>query len=372
MGINKIKGGEFYSLSDILKYDATYNFIIGMRGNGKTFAVLEYILDKYLETGHAGAIIRRFDLEIIGNKGMQMYSAFVTNKKGNFIEKKTGGKFNDFVYRNRQFYLCKKNQETGEIESYDFNAFAYTFAISQQEHYKSISYPTIYTALFDEVITRDGYLENEFVDFQNLLSTIIRDKEGFKIFMCANTINKYCPYFDEMGLNHVKEQKKGTIDLYTYGNSNLKVAVEYTPTLTKIKKVNDMYFAFDNPKLKMITEGEWEIDIYPHLPYKYKPIDVVFKFYIEFNSEIFCGEVVSQRDEMFAFIHRKTTPITETEYPVYSTKIVPNWNYTRKFFKPTNKAQEIVLKLYQKEQFYYQDNAIGETIRNYLMWSETL
>ena len=84
MGINKIKGGEFYSLSDILKYDATYNFIIGMRGNGKTFAVLEYILDKYLETGHAGAIIRRFDLEIIGNKGMQMYSAFVTNKKGNY------------------------------------------------------------------------------------------------------------------------------------------------------------------------------------------------------------------------------------------------------------------------------------------------
>ncbi len=370
MGRNK--KGDFYSLDDILKYDATYNFIIGMRGNGKTFACLEYILDQYLQKGKAGAIIRRYELEIVGNKGMQMFSAFVSNSKGNLIEKKTGGKWNDFIYKNRQFTLCKKNRETGEIENYDMNAFAYTFAISQQEHYKSISYPTIYTALFDEVITRDGYLENEFVDFQNLLSTIIRDKEGFKIFMCANTINKYCPYFDEMGLNHVKEQAQGTIDLYTYGNGNLKVAVEYAEVLTKIKKVNDMYFAFDNPRLKMITEGAWEIDIYPHLPYKYNVLDVVFKFFIEFDKELFTGEVISNNDEMWAFIHKKTTPITETEYPVYTTKIVTQRNYTRKFFKPKNKAEELVLKIYQKEQFYYQDNSIGETLRNFLMWSESL
>lgn len=369
MGLNKTS--EYYSLQDILKYNATYNFIIGMRSNGKTFACLEYILDKYLETHKAGAIIRRYELEIRGDKGTQIYSGFVNNAKGNLIEKKTNGKYNGFIYTNRQFTLCKRS-EKGEIESYDIMPFAYTFAISQQEHYKSISYPSIYTALFDEVITRDGYLENEFIDFQNLLSTIIRDKEDFKIFMCANTINKYCPYFDEMGLNHIKTMKKGTIDLYTYGNSTLKVAVEYTETLKKIKKVNEMYFAFDNPKLKMITEGEWELDIYPHLPYKYTNMDIVFRFYIEFNEELFTGEVVSKNDELFAYLHRKTTPIFEKEYPVYSTKIVPNRNYTRRFTHPKNNCEDLVYKLYTQEQFYYQDNAVGETIRNFIMWSDSL
>ncbi len=362
---------EYYSLEDILKFNATYNMIIGMRSNGKTFSCLEWILDDYLKTGHAGAIIRRYELEFKKDKGKQLYESFIFNKKGNLIEQKTEGKYNSYRYNGSSFTLCKRDSN-GEIESYDVNPFAYIFALSQEEHYKSITYPTIYNILFDEFISRDGYLDSEFLHFQNILSTIIRDKVGVHIFMCGNTINKYCPYFEEMGLKHVKNQKQGTIDLYTYGNKKLSVAVEYTPTLERIKKVNDMYFAFDNPRLKMITDGEWEIDIYPHLPYKYKDIDVIFRFYIEFDKELFTGEVISKDDEMFAFIHKKTTPITEKEYPVYTQAITTQRNYTRKFFKPRNKPEEIVLKLYQQEQFYYQDNQIGETLRNYFMWSQNL
>ena len=43
MGNRKVGKMEYYSLDDILKYNATYNFILGMRGNGKTFACLEYM-----------------------------------------------------------------------------------------------------------------------------------------------------------------------------------------------------------------------------------------------------------------------------------------------------------------------------------------
>ena len=115
MGIKKQNGGEYYSLTDILKYNATYNFIIGMRSNGKTFACLEYILDDFLKTGRAGAIIRRYELEIRGDKGKEMYSGFVHNAKGNFIAQKTKGEYNDFIYQSRQFTLCYRN-EKGEIE----------------------------------------------------------------------------------------------------------------------------------------------------------------------------------------------------------------------------------------------------------------
>ena len=63
--------------------------------------------------------------------------------------------------------------------------------------------------------------------FANVLSTIIRHRNDVKIFMLANTVNKYCPYFKEMGLKHITEMKQGSIDIYTYGSSDLRVAVEY-------------------------------------------------------------------------------------------------------------------------------------------------
>ena len=371
--MKKEKDGEFYSLKKILEYNATYNFIMGMRSNGKTFACLEYILDDYIKNKRAGAYIRRQERDIIGEKGRKVFDNFVYNAvKGNMIEKKTNGEFNDFVYVSREWKLCYKNKDTGEIERYDLEPFCYAFAITQEVHYKSVPYPTIYTACFDEVITRDGYLEDEFVKFTSLLSTIIRQKKGFKIFMCGNTINKYCPYFEEMGLKHVKDMKVGTIDLYSYGNKNLKVAIEYTEVSKKVKEVNEMYFAFDNPKLRMITDGEWEIDIYPHLPFKYKRDEIEYTFYIEFNDEKFTGEVIVHDDKLFTYIHPKTTPIREDEYPVYTTKIVPDMNYTRKFFKPRNNVEKMILNMYQNEQFYYQDNSVGDTIHNYLEWSSRL
>ena len=58
--------------------------------------------------------------------------------------------------------------------------------------------------------------------------------------MLGNTVNRYCPYFKEMGLAHIKEMKPGDIDLYRYGDSELTVAVEYT---TPKKNSPDEYFA---------------------------------------------------------------------------------------------------------------------------------
>ena len=88
-----------------------------------------------------------------------------------------------------------------------------------------------------------------------------------------------------MGLTRVKDMKPGTIDVYQYGEEGkLRVAVEYAEASKEGKK-SDVYFAFDNPKLKMITTGVWEIDIYPHCPYKYKPKDIQFTYFIKFTKQ---------------------------------------------------------------------------------------
>ena len=93
-------------------------------------------------------------------------------------------------------------------------------------------------------MTRQYYLQNEFVLFTNVLSTIIRHRNDVKILMLANTVNKYCPYFKEMGLKHITEMEQGDIDVYTYGTSSLRVAVEYCKPFAK-GKASDVYFTFN-------------------------------------------------------------------------------------------------------------------------------
>ena len=63
----------------------------------------------------------------------------------------------------------------------------------------------------DEFIATQGYLMDEFILFTSLLSTIKRLRQNFKVFLCGNSINKFNPYFKEMGLVNCKNQKKNTI-----------------------------------------------------------------------------------------------------------------------------------------------------------------
>lgn len=355
---------KYYTLDSILKYNADYNIIYGERSNGKTTAVLKYALLDYINSGYCNqlAVVRRWEEDFKGKNGQQMYEGIVSL---GWIKDFTKGKYNAVYYYSQRWYLCLYD-ENGNKKAQDDRPFALGFSITSEEHYKSTAYPDIKTILFDEFITRGYYLPEEFVKFQNLLSTIIRLRNDVKIFMCGNTINKYCPYFAEMGLRNIKIQKKGSIDIYTYGESDLIVAVEYSDFSGK-KKESNKYFAFDNPKLEMITQGGWEIDIYPHLPHKYAPKDVLYKFYIIFDGDILQGNIISIDDTVFLYMHRKTTPIKEDNTQiVYHSQ--PNYkrNYRTNFLKPYGKVDKFIKMLYDRQKIFYQDNEVGEIMNNYI------
>lgn len=355
---------KFYRLDNILSYNADYNMIYGERSNGKTTAVLEYAIDDHIESGYNNqlAIVRRWEEDFKGKNGQQMFENIVAL---GWVKDKTKGKYNAVYYYSQRWYLCYYN-ELGERVITANEPFALGFSITSEEHYKSTSYPNIKTILFDEFITRQYYLPEEFVKFQNLLSTIIRLRTDVKIFMCGNTINKYCPYFAEMGLSEVKKQKRGTIDVYSYGDSELKVAVEYSDFPSK-KKASNKYFAFNNPKLEMITHGGWEIDIYPHLPQKYAPKNVVYVFYVVLDEDIVQGNIIGVDDKTFIYFHRKTTPIKEDNTQlVYQQQVDYRRNYRTSIMKPYGKVDRFIADLFNKKKVFYQDNEVGEIINNYL------
>lgn len=355
---------KFYSLKRILAKKAKYNMIFGERSNGKTYAVTKYAIENFAKTGKQLALVRRWRDDFIGKRGKVMFDGLVKNDE---ISRATKGEWTDIYYYSSCWYFCKYDGDGKRV--LHERPFCYAFALTSMEHDKSTSYPDVTTVLFDEFLTRSAYLPDEFVLFMNVLSTIIRYRDDVTIFMLGNTVNKYCPYFKEMGLTHVQKMEQGDIDVYKYGNSSLTVAVEYAAgTAGRKGKESDGYFAFDNPKLQMITHGTWEIDIYPHLPKKYRPKDIVFTYFIVFEENILQCEIVSLNNMVFTYIHRKTTPIKDEEMDtVFTLEYDARFNFHRKITKPITKMEKRVAEFFVRDKVFYQDNEVGEIVRNYLI-----
>ena len=358
---------EYYSLSSILKKKAIYNIIYGERSNGKTFSVLKYGLKQYIKEGKQLGIIRRWREDFTGKRGQTMFNGIVS---AGIVKELTKGIWTDIYYYGSKWYLCRyEGEEKKKIQ--DEKPFCYAFALTSMEHDKSTSYPDIGAILFDEFITRTAYLPDEFILFMNTLSTIIRDRSDVTIFMLGNTVNKYCPYFNEMGLTNAYKMEPGTIDVYTYSNKALTVAVEYVNP-TKKGKGSDIYFAFDNPKLQMITSGTWEIDIYPHCPVKYPPKSVLFKFYIVFNDQILEAEIVSHECNNFIFIHPKKGELKDIENDlIYSPEFSPLPNWRRNLLNISDNIGRKVAYYFTNDKVFYADNETGEIVRNFLIWSRS-
>jgi hypothetical protein len=356
---------KFYSLNRILSKNADYNVIFGERSNGKTYATLKHGIETFLKTGKQMAYIRRWREDLRGKRAESLFANHTANGE---IERLTNGKFNEVFYFSNKWFLSFYDAEKNKRFPDDV-PFCYGFCLSEQEHEKSSSYPNVTTIVFDEFLTRRIYLPDEFMLFMNLLSTIIRQRDDVKVFMLGNTVNKYCPYFTEMGLKQVPVMEQGTIDIYKFGEHGATVAVEYCSTIVK-QKASNKYFCFDNQNLQMITGGKWELAVYPHLPTKYKPDDVLFTYYIQFNDVTLQGNIIQVGNENFTYIHMKTTPIKDEDNSlIYSLEMNGKPNYKRKLISTASYLEQQVSRYFATDKVFYQNNEVGEIVRNYLLTS---
>lgn len=367
---------EYYSLDKILKKNTQYKVIFGKRSNGKTYAVLERAIKRYFKDGCELAYIRRNDVDMKGKNATTLFNNHVEN---GLIEKYSKGVWTDVFYSGRRWYFCRwEEDDKGHRQMIkDEKPFCYGFVLSGMEHDKSTSYPRVRMIVFDEFLSRGYYLPDEFILFMNCLSTIARLRTDVEIYMLGNTVNKWCPYFAEMGLKNVKTMEQGTIDVYRYGDSGLKVAVEYTSPTTGATGKGNVLFAFNNPKLQMITHGDWEIDIYPHLPYRYKSEDVIYTYFVEFDGEKLQCEIIrggededgKRVDAMITYIHQKTS---EWKHPdkdvIFSPEISPLRNRYTRITNPIDRRTQKILECFKRDKVFYQNNEVGEIMNNYLKW----
>ncbi len=365
--LNKKKPTElspYYDRTALDETGAVYRIAIGGRSIGKTYSVCKTIIENYFQKGQRGAYIRRYEEEITPKN---IASLFAPHR--DLIIELSGGRYNDISYRTKEWHFCFTDED-GKIVEKDPTAFCVAAAINTWMTTKGQDRGEINLILFDEFLTRDAYLKEEFVDFMNVVSSLLRDRDQAVIYMLANTVSKYSPYWKELGINSVETMKQGEIRVYQYGESDLTLAIEYCEGVDATKKVASKFFAFDNPRLKMVQNGQWEIIDYDRLPRGMKIFDrdILYRFYIEFDNHLLCGKIVHQKKtQLFIFLHEQTKDIKiEPTTIIYTCRPTMEICHVHFLKDQPTEVHKLITNLIIKKAVFVSDNEVGEVFRNWL------
>lgn len=348
----------FYNLKDINSIGAQYNFLLGGRGVGKTYAVIKQAIEHYFKTGEPFAYVRRYKESIAPSK----LSSLLKPHYG-LIEMLSDGQYNCAKVWQQKIWLEYRDEE-GERVRKDPNPICHLISLNTQDADKGEDKGFVKYIIFDEVIARNGYLRDEWAIFTNCLSSLIRHRAGTIIYMLANPISKFCLYFDELGIDF-NSAKQGHLYVIKYDDEGKsKCAFEWiADNLDGSSTVADEYFAFKNDKVKSITDGSWEFDEVQHLPPGYYMIsEEKKKFYFCFTGKVFCCELRKYEKTYFLFFR--------------PAKEVPKKSYyftlERKFDKyaiigcdKEHPVYQLINRFYKTGQVYYSDNTTGDYILGY-------
>lgn len=253
------KNIKWYRLEKILNVKAQYYIIIGERSNGKTYATLQYFLDRYFNHGELFGYIKTHAEHI---KAKYMDEVF-THLEDYVIEK-----YNKKIKFYRGCFYCYDIESDGKLR--DCELMGHAFALSTSGNYKGTSYPKVCNVVFEEFMSIDcSYLPDEINLLLNLTSTIARHRTNVRVFMLANTISKYNPYFAALGLK-AHRMDKGKIITRKYSNKDgftTTFAIERTENVNVYNNADNVnkvvYNIFGNSGVgNMITTGDFETHKY--------------------------------------------------------------------------------------------------------------
>jgi len=199
---------SYYNFDKIYSYNATFNFLVGSRGLGKTYGSKFKVLKKAVKTFEAKQPIEQFIY-------MRRYKEeLATSAKTFFAD--IEDRFPDYDFRTNGWLAELAPVTTRDDKKRAWTTIGYFIPLSRAQSMKSVAFPLVKTIIFDEFIIEKGaihYLSNEAEAFQNFYSTVDRWKDKTKVFFLANAADIMNPYFLAYNIipNHGEE-------LFTFGD----------------------------------------------------------------------------------------------------------------------------------------------------------
>lgn len=276
-----MKTRYFETESLIKKYPkARYYYILGGRSAGKTFPTIRKAIKEAIEGKGDFAYVRRYKEDL---KSAHLEQLF--NVHSDFVNKLTKGDWNRVVYWRSRVWLEKWDIDENGLPAKiarKQEPLGIICCLNTWEHEKGADFGFdrgIKNIIFDEALTKGGkYLPDEWSIFQNVISTLVRDRWDFdtKIFLLANPLSKWSsPYTRNMGITKKMYERPGITEI-KYPDEKGEVAMSavfaYIGELSEVaenaNKVHNTFFAFTHSKgkAKAITHGFWEMDDSARLP----------------------------------------------------------------------------------------------------------
>lgn len=355
----KISKTKWVRRDIITKIQANYIILLGSRSTGKSFAVKEDLIKRCLENNEQFAYIRRYKEDCKQYMIHEYFSDIICDSKGvHHLEKWSKGEYNDIVVDKQSIYLAHTDDDGKVTKGQKLGRM---FGLSWATHYKSLSFPEITTAVYEEFCTDGSYLsENEPNMFMGLISTIFRDKTA-RVYMVGNTVSRINPYISEWQLYNINKQKLGTIDTYKQpytdeaGNTQLvKIAVY----LTHSTAFNSGMF-FGNAA-KHIVGGMWESSEQPHLFGKKEDYRTLYSMVFTYDRAAFLMEFIQEinnSSNFIWFVSPKTTPIQKGTRLI-SNKYV-NSHLATCGFQPLTEKEKIAFSYIKNKKICFSDNLTG-------------
>lgn len=357
--IAAIRDGSKDGIIDLL-------FSFGSRNFGKSWDVLILMTAFYIVSRKPFAYTRRWNDDLVAN-GPNLFTKMSTRGIIRDLCLDFGGDdafiYDSVVYYRRAWYLAVEDESGKTLK--DDKPLGIAFSINSQQRYKSGGYDEFSAIMFDEAISENGYCNNEFRSLLNLCVTLTRDSEVL-IILVGNTVDLFCPYFVEMGFDNVEKMLPGelwTTTLYGDDNNKFREAIEYAEA--KVKRKTDKFSAFGNKTARMISKGEWEFDIYPHLPVEYSKDDIIYSYYVMNKNKCLKCDIVLKDELTFTFVYEWET--TEDYKPLYrnDNEIIftreprPEYYIRNSFYRAKDKVGRSILSYIEDNNIYYDNNYVG-------------
>jgi len=366
---------KYYDIHPLLKLgdedpNIKYFISFGERSAGKSYSTAKYIIENYVNTGKTSGIARRWEDDWNSNVANTYFDGLISNGE---IKKITKGKFDGVWYWAHKWWLTKYDNEKEKMVK-DDKPFAIAFSISTWEKSKASQYPDMNLLVLEEFISSRyiGSDNTEFQMFLNLVSTLARERDDFRVILLGNTIARFGnPYFICMNLEkRVLKMNPGDIVVFSNDYNKLKIAVEYTAPPEEGKKSDILFDFIDSAAARQITSGEWQIEAhFPSLPLgtRIRPKDIVYKYFLIYRDNILQADVILQDNKYYTYYHKKTTELQENPTDlIFDLDYHLEPNYRRDILRPIDNIGVKVAEFFKKDMVFVQDVEIGEILYSYI------
>lgn len=341
------KKKKFYNIEPLLKVNAPYNILLGMRTNGKSYQAKLTVLTAAYKHDTQFVYLRRWG-DDIKQSAVEEYFADMD------IAKITDGEYN-FVSAWQGFLYFANVGEDGKAKR--GARIGRHCALNQAIRYKSQAFVNYGYIVYEEFITDEVYLSNEPRKLQQFVSTVARLDE-LQVLLIGNTMSRVCPYFQEWNLQGTLRQKQGTIEIYHmhYADSTVDIAIE---NCEAVERENTMFFG---NAAKQIVSGEWDVKESPRLPKALKEYDECYRIDVRFQLLAFHLTLLTdETGEVLLYVfpcknHKKNVRLITDDFAADPL--------ITRYFKAKSRAEQKIIECYRQGKVCYSDNLTAADFEN--------